>query len=99
MSTLTIAWSSATDPSVGWNFYEHDGSHYAYVGGIAPSERSTQLVNLNPGLVQVGISRVESVVINGQTKHVEGPINVANIVIPDSVPVPPGVTVILSIGP
>lgn len=89
MTTINVSWTAASDPSVGWNMYiRRNTASFVYDASFSPATRSTVLHNIQAGLYEVGVSRVEEETINGATVNVEGPISVIAIFVSDPVTVP-----------
>lgn len=90
---LSVTWSSGSDP-VGWNLYFNHlqtPDAFQYVGSYAGSERSAIFHNVSTsGLYQVGITRVEYVVVNGVNRRVEGPMEIMTFLDGQFISNPPG---------
>lgn len=82
--TVTITWTSPSDPQVGWNLYfNHLQTPDAlqYTGTLNPPSRTAVFYNISPvGMYQFGISRVKYLTVNGVPRRVEGPVKVVTLV-------------------
>ena len=97
---ITVNWDSSTDPIIGWRVYlSQAGAPLGSQALAVPSSRTFTFHNINPGLVEVGVSRVDSISVDGVDTPIQGDVIVAATVIPNSATVPESPsTVTLSIG-
>ncbi len=86
---ITLSWNASSDPDVGFRIYfSVAGAVLAETAQASPSSRSFTLHNINPGLVEVGVSRVDNVNVGGTDTPIESDIVVAALIVPDVVVLP-----------
>lgn len=81
--TVTVNWSSPTDPAVGWNGYMNHlqtPDALGYLGTYGASTRTITFLNISmTGLYQFGVSRVEYVDVAGVNRRIESSVEVITI--------------------